>query len=254
MFRPSSVSAWGTVRTVPKRTTPLVRQQHLWRPRPSVPRCVRCCLELLPFQCSRCGGGLLGQSQRMPYLVSQGDTFRVAKSSNNSGRQNGDGHGRRLPTTSDLSAASTQNRRLVPTDKQNVRKGANRKPRHCLISHFPFPMPHGSRGIVGTTVERTKMKPSITHVAASLLAASCAVMPARAGMAPKNAPDLPENFCPKATGVATATTGECMCNWQDERGCTGSGCKFEMGLSWYHYMCEDCECVPEPKKPRKKKR
>ena len=73
-------------------------------------------------------------------------------------------------------------------------------------------------------------------------------------MAPKNAPDLPENFCPKATGVATATTGECMCNWQDERGCTGSGCKYEMGLSWYHYTCEDCECVPEPKKPRKKKR
>ena len=43
-------------------------------------------------------------------------------------------------------------------------------------------------------------------------------------------------------------------HWQDERGCKGSGCKYEMGLSWYHYTCEDCECVPEPKKPRQKKR
>ena len=64
MFRPSSVSAWGAVRTVPKRTTTLVRQQHLWRPRPSVPRCVRRCLELPPFPYSRL-------SQRILYLISR---------------------------------------------------------------------------------------------------------------------------------------------------------------------------------------
>ena len=101
----------------------------------------------------------------------------------------------------------------------------------------------------------SKMKPSLSQIAASLLiVVGCAIPSANAGMAPKNAPDLPPDFCPKATGVATATTGECMCNWQDERGCKGSGCKYEMGLSWYHYTCEDCECVAEPKKPRKKKR
>lgn len=98
------------------------------------------------------------------------------------------------------------------------------------------------------------MKASLTQIAVSLVTVGCAVPLARAGMAPKDAPNLPEGFCPKATGVATATTGECMCNWQDERGCTGSGCKYEMGLSWYHYTCEDCDCVPEPKKARKKKR
>ena len=157
-----------------------------------------------------------------------------------------------IGTDRQASKQASQGKRRKQSTKVKHRKCANNA--SFRISHFPFPMPHGSRGIVGTTVERTKMKPSLTQVAASLLAARCAVTPARAGMAPKNAPDLPENFCPKATGVATATTGECMCNWQDERGCTGSGCKYEMGLSWYHYMCEDCECVPESKKQRKKKK
>ena len=102
---------------------------------------------------------------------------------------------------------------------------------------------------------QAKMKASLPQVAASLLIVVGGAIPsAQAGMAPKNAPDLPPDFCPKATGVATATTGECMCNWQDGRGCKGSGCKYEMGLCWYHHTCEDCECVPEPKKPRKKKR
>ena len=208
-------------------------------------------LGVAPISVLSVRGKLLGQSQRMPYLVSQGDTFRVAKSSNKSGRQNGDGHGRsRRPATTSAQQAPKTGDWYRPTSKQASKQNVaqtyqvNRKPRHHA----------SSRGIAGTTVERTKMKPSLTQVAASLIAASCAVTPARAGMAPKNAPDLPENFCPKATGVATATTGECMCNWQDERGCTGSGCKYEMGLSWYHYTCEDCECVPEPKKQRKKKR
>lgn len=189
-------------------------------------------LGVAPISVPSVRGRLLGQSQRMPYLVSQGDTFRVAKSSNNSGRHNGDGHGRRPGRP----------------PQQSPKTGDWYRPTSKMV------LSQASSGHRRPTVERTKMKPSLTQVAASLLAASCAVTPARAGMAPKNAPDLPENFCPKATGVATATTGECMCNWQDERGCTGSGCKYEMGLSWYHYTCEDCECVPEPKKPRKKKR
>mmetsp|Transcript_6123 Transcript_6123/g.7767 ORF Transcript_6123/g.7767 Transcript_6123/m.7767 type:complete len:92 (+) Transcript_6123:20-295(+) len=67
------------------------------------------------------------------------------------------------------------------------------------------------------------------------------------GRAPSVIPKLPENFCPKETGVATATTGECMCNWQHRDGCKGSGCKYEMGLSWYHYTCKDCKCMAEPK-------
>ena len=234
MFRPSSVSAWGTVRTVPKRTTPLVRQQHLWRPRPSVPRCVRCCLELLPFQCSRCGGDYwVSHSECLTWYLKEILFALLSRPTTAAGKMG-------------TAMVADQDDHLSNHPKQEI--GTDRQAKWC----FPASLSH--RGIVGTTVERTKMKPSLTQVAASLLAASCAVTPVRAGMAPKNAPDLPENFCPKATGVATATTGECMCNWQDERGCTGSGCKYEMGLSWYHYTCEDCECVPEPKKPRKKKR
>ena len=40
---------------------------------------------------------------------------------------------------------------------------------------------------------------------------------------------------------------ECMCNWQNKKGCVGSGCQFAYGLAWYHYSCKDCQCVPEPK-------
>mmetsp|Transcript_25549 Transcript_25549/g.55846 ORF Transcript_25549/g.55846 Transcript_25549/m.55846 type:complete len:104 (+) Transcript_25549:123-434(+) len=90
--------------------------------------------------------------------------------------------------------------------------------------------------------------------AAVLSLASPIAIGVNAGMAPNTTPDLPEGFCPKSTGVATATTGECMCNWQHKDGCKGSGCKYEMGLSWYHFSCEDCECMPEPKKPKKKKK
>mmetsp|Transcript_28157 Transcript_28157/g.58695 ORF Transcript_28157/g.58695 Transcript_28157/m.58695 type:complete len:93 (+) Transcript_28157:293-571(+) len=67
------------------------------------------------------------------------------------------------------------------------------------------------------------------------------------GRAPDKPPKLPEGFCPKETGTATATTGECMCNWQHKDGCVGSGCQYQMGLSFYHYSCEDCKCVAEPK-------
>uniref|UniRef100_A0A7S1BC11 Uncharacterized protein n=1 Tax=Corethron hystrix TaxID=216773 RepID=A0A7S1BC11_9STRA len=59
-------------------------------------------------------------------------------------------------------------------------------------------------------------------------------------------------FCPKETGAITATTGECMCHWQHEDGCVGSGCQFQYGLSWYHHSCTDCHCVKAP--PRKKRR
>eukprot|EP00579_Thalassiosira_antarctica_P000776 CAMPEP_0201867330 /NCGR_PEP_ID=MMETSP0902-20130614/1596_1 /ASSEMBLY_ACC=CAM_ASM_000551 /TAXON_ID=420261 /ORGANISM="Thalassiosira antarctica, Strain CCMP982" /LENGTH=91 /DNA_ID=CAMNT_0048392469 /DNA_START=38 /DNA_END=316 /DNA_ORIENTATION=+ len=69
---------------------------------------------------------------------------------------------------------------------------------------------------------------------------------AQAGYAPKDAPKLPAGFCPSATGMATSTTGECMCNWQHKDGCVGSKCEFQMGLSWYHYSCDDCNCVAEP--------
>ena len=96
-------------------------------------------LGVAPISVLSVRGRLLGQSQRMPYLVSQGDTFRVAKSSNNSGRQNGWGRPW-SPTPDHLSAsasaaaaASTQNRRLVPTDKQNV-VIASFPISHCLIA------------------------------------------------------------------------------------------------------------------------
>jgi hypothetical protein len=48
-------------------------------------------------------------------------------------------------------------------------------------------------------------------------------------------------------GDVTATTGECMCHWQHKDGCKGAGCEYQMGLSFYHYSCKDCECVPEPR-------
>ena len=74
------------------------------------------------------------------------------------------------------------------------------------------------------------------------------VEPVRAGRAASTKPaDLPDDFCPKATGAATATTGECMCDWQHRDGCVGSACQYEMGLTWYHYSCKDCRCVAEPK-------
>jgi hypothetical protein len=38
---------------------------------------------------------------------------------------------------------------------------------------------------------------------------------------------------------------ECMCNWEHKDACIGPGCQFEMGLSWYHYSCKDCNCVNE---------
>ncbi|KAL9191165.1 hypothetical protein ACHAXT_000871 [Thalassiosira profunda] len=77
-----------------------------------------------------------------------------------------------------------------------------------------------------------------------LLLAACLSAPARAGYAPKDAPKLPDGWC--GDGVATATTGECMCNWQHKDGCVGSKCEYQMGLSFYHYSCEDCRCVAEP--------
>ncbi|KAL7570243.1 hypothetical protein ACA910_020667 [Epithemia clementina (nom. ined.)] len=80
----------------------------------------------------------------------------------------------------------------------------------------------------------------------SLIAILALLTDANGSYAPKTAPDLPPNFCPKETGDVTATTGECMCHWQDRRGCRGSGCRFEMGLAFYHFSCKDCQCVAEP--------
>mmetsp|Transcript_25326 Transcript_25326/g.54031 ORF Transcript_25326/g.54031 Transcript_25326/m.54031 type:complete len:119 (+) Transcript_25326:146-502(+) len=67
---------------------------------------------------------------------------------------------------------------------------------------------------------------------------------ANSGYAPPKAPKLPEDFCEH--GDVTATTGECMCHWQHKDGCKGSGCEYQMGLSFYHYSCKDCSCVKEP--------
>uniref|UniRef100_A0A7S0UMR5 Uncharacterized protein n=1 Tax=Pseudo-nitzschia delicatissima TaxID=44447 RepID=A0A7S0UMR5_9STRA len=64
------------------------------------------------------------------------------------------------------------------------------------------------------------------------------------GYAPNKSPKLPEGFCEH--GDVTATTGECMCHWQHKDGCVGSKCQYQMGLSFYHYSCEDCKCVKEP--------
>jgi len=64
------------------------------------------------------------------------------------------------------------------------------------------------------------------------------------GRAPNRGPKLPEGFC--EYGDVTATTGECMCHWQHKDGCVGSGCEYQMGLSFYHYSCKDCRCVKEP--------
>mmetsp|Transcript_15312 Transcript_15312/g.22540 ORF Transcript_15312/g.22540 Transcript_15312/m.22540 type:complete len:105 (+) Transcript_15312:67-381(+) len=94
--------------------------------------------------------------------------------------------------------------------------------------------------------QRQKTSPTalLLHIILVVMAVSrCYSM-----QAPKGKPsDLPEGFCPKETGMATATTGECMCNWQHKDGCVGSQCEYQMGLSWYHYSCKDCKCVPEPK-------
>mmetsp|Transcript_18838 Transcript_18838/g.24459 ORF Transcript_18838/g.24459 Transcript_18838/m.24459 type:complete len:82 (-) Transcript_18838:41-286(-) len=71
-----------------------------------------------------------------------------------------------------------------------------------------------------------------------------------AGVVAMQAPDkadYPPGFCPSETGTPTATTGECMCNWQDRRGCEGSKCMYQYGLAWYHYSCADCKCIAEPK-------
>ncbi|KAL3786617.1 hypothetical protein ACHAW5_007747 [Stephanodiscus triporus] len=78
------------------------------------------------------------------------------------------------------------------------------------------------------------------------VASSILLLSSQAGYAPKDAPRLPEGFCPKGTGTVTDTTGECMCHWQHRDGCVGSKCQYEMGLSWYHYSCEDCKCVAKP--------
>mmetsp|Transcript_1910 Transcript_1910/g.4030 ORF Transcript_1910/g.4030 Transcript_1910/m.4030 type:complete len:90 (+) Transcript_1910:78-347(+) len=86
---------------------------------------------------------------------------------------------------------------------------------------------------------------SLERYVFSFLALVLLTPPAHSGYAPSQVPDLPDDFCPKKLGTATATTGECMCHWQDKRGCKGSGCKFEMGLTWYHYTCKDCTCVAE---------
>mmetsp|Transcript_16834 Transcript_16834/g.23059 ORF Transcript_16834/g.23059 Transcript_16834/m.23059 type:complete len:90 (+) Transcript_16834:76-345(+) len=78
-------------------------------------------------------------------------------------------------------------------------------------------------------------------------AAVCMFPITDAGRASMKKPDLPDGFCPPETGDITDTTGECMCHWQHKNGCVGSKCEYQMGLSWYHYTCEDCKCVAEPK-------
>lgn len=97
-----------------------------------------------------------------------------------------------------------------------------------------------------------------------LIALLATIGAARGGYAPKESPKLPDGFCPKETGTATATTGgtkltrimcffsivqvsfwkfifsktwnvECMCDWQHKDGCVGSACQYQYGLSFYHY-------------------
>mmetsp|Transcript_26939 Transcript_26939/g.42257 ORF Transcript_26939/g.42257 Transcript_26939/m.42257 type:complete len:86 (-) Transcript_26939:88-345(-) len=83
-------------------------------------------------------------------------------------------------------------------------------------------------------------------VATVLIALFATVGVAQGGYAPKESPKLPDGFCPKETGTVTATTGECMCDWQHKDGCVGSGCQYQYGLSFYHYSCKDCKCVAKP--------
>lgn len=51
--------------------------------------------------------------------------------------------------------------------------------------------------------------------------------------------------CVAGVFIPNHMTTECMCHWQHQDGCVGSGCEFQMGLSWYHYTCKDCKCVKE---------
>ena len=131
MFRPSSVSAWGAVRTVPKRTTPLARQQHLWRPRPSVPLFVRC-LELLPFQCSRRGDYSVGHSECLTWYLKGEILVAFLTVRPTAQRQQINGtvgrHGRHL---------SKHPKREIGTDRQQQKCGATAKQANY-------------RGIVGT--------------------------------------------------------------------------------------------------------
>eukprot|EP00804_Cyclotella_cryptica_P006475 CCRYP_012771-RA/>CCRYP_012771-RA protein AED:0.03 eAED:0.03 QI:202/1/1/1/0/0/5/3657/102 len=94
--------------------------------------------------------------------------------------------------------------------------------------------------------EKSIMFSSLSRRLFALLLAMACLRAGECGYAPDKSPELPDGFCPKETGTVTATTGECMCNWQHKDGCVGSGCQYQMGLSWYHYSCEDCKCVPEP--------
>ena len=47
-------------------------------------------------------------------------------------------------------------------------------------------------------------------------------------------------------GTPTRTTGECMCRWSSKEACSGPGCQYQYGLSWYHHTCESCLCLPKP--------
>ena len=47
-------------------------------------------------------------------------------------------------------------------------------------------------------------------------------------------------------GTPTRTTGECMCRWSNKDACVGPACRYEYGLSWHHFTCEECHCQPKP--------
>ena len=68
---------------------------------------------------------------------------------------------------------------------------------------------------------------------------------ANANRAPDVAPVITrKDWC--VHGTPTRTTGECMCRWSNKDACQGPAYRYEYGLSWHHFTCEDCHCQPKP--------
>ncbi|KAL7481092.1 hypothetical protein ACHAW6_006776, partial [Cyclotella cf. meneghiniana] len=70
-----------------------------------------------------------------------------------------------------------------------------------------------------STVTKTTMFSSLGRCLFALLVGMTYLRRGECGYAPDKSPELPDGFCPKETGTVTATTGECMCNWQHKDGC-----------------------------------
>eukprot|EP00970_Alexandrium_tamarense_P007099 scaffold1234_cov190-Alexandrium_tamarense.AAC.23 len=97
---------------------------------------------------------------------------------------------------------------------------------NIIISLFPVGPPPRSLSLAvahppidtsNPSSVRPPRPPSMGFPNRSILAVAVLVAlsrPIAAGYAPDKAPKLPDGFCPKETETATATTGECMCNWQ----------------------------------------